>query len=126
MIDDPCADHPPRCPENPSAYPRAAGKQVLPVDGMNSLCRADAVERTGTSLSLSVIYECGSRSQAASIPCRAINAEHPHRSVTLKDGQTDRTACRRKVRQDIKAKRGRVVDLLPAPPIPGPAPSSYI
>lgn len=54
--------------------------------------------------------------------CRAVNAEHADRSVTLKDVQTARAAHRRKVRQDIKEKRGRVADLLPAPPVPSPAP----
>ncbi|PTW62654.1 putative transposase [Breoghania corrubedonensis] len=50
--------------------------------------------------------------------CRAVNAEHADRSVTLKDVQTARAAYRRKVRQEIKQKRGRVTDLLPAPPAP--------
>ena len=48
--------------------------------------------------------------------CRAVNAEHADRSITLKDVQTARAAHRRKVRQEIKEKRGRVADLLPAPP----------
>ncbi|ASV84960.1 mu transposase, C-terminal family protein [Ochrobactrum quorumnocens] len=55
--------------------------------------------------------------------CRAVNAEHTDRSVTLKDVQTARAAHRRKVRQDIKEKRGRVADLLPAPSVPSSAPA---
>lgn len=47
--------------------------------------------------------------------CRAVNAEHADRSITLKDVQAARSAHRRKVRQEIKEKRGRVADLLPAP-----------
>lgn len=48
--------------------------------------------------------------------CRAVNAEHADRSVTLKDVQAARSAHRRKVRQEIKEKRGRVTDLLPSLP----------
>lgn len=48
--------------------------------------------------------------------CRAVNAEHADRSVTLKDVQAARSAHRRKVRQEIKEKWGRVADLLPTPP----------
>ncbi|CLP47696.1 transposase [Mycobacterium tuberculosis] len=48
--------------------------------------------------------------------CRAVNAEYADRSVTLKDVQAARSAHRRKVRLEIKEKRGRVSDLLPAPP----------
>ncbi|WP_259460739.1 hypothetical protein [Paraburkholderia sp. BL23I1N1] len=48
--------------------------------------------------------------------CRAVNTEHENRSVTLKDVQAVRSAHRRRLRQEIEQKRGRVADLLPAPP----------
>lgn len=61
--------------------------------------------------------------------CRAVNAEHADRSVTLKDVQAARSAHRRNVRLEIKEKRGRVSDLLPAPPhqrseLPKPKPET--
>jgi putative transposase len=48
--------------------------------------------------------------------CRAVSAEHAGRSVTLKDVQAARSAYRRQLRSAIKEKRGRVADLLIAPP----------
>jgi putative transposase len=48
--------------------------------------------------------------------CRAVNTEHANRSVTLKDVQAARSAYRRRLRQEMREKRGRVADLLPAPP----------
>jgi putative transposase len=48
--------------------------------------------------------------------CRAVNAKHADRSVTLKDVSAARSAHPRKVRLEIKEKRERVSDLLPAPP----------
>ena len=61
--------------------------------------------------------------------CRAINPEHAGRSIALKDVQTARSAHRRQVRQIIKEKRERVVDLLTGPPPPvsaSPAPKSTL
>lgn len=55
--------------------------------------------------------------------CRAVNTEHANRSVTLKDVQAARSAYRRRLRQEIREKRGRVADLLPAPPAPISVPS---
>ena len=62
---------------------------------------------------------------------RAVNAEHTDRSVTLKDVQAARSAHRRKVRLEIKKKRGRVSDLLPALPHqrsepPKPKPETHL
>ena len=54
--------------------------------------------------------------------CRAVDAEHAGRSVTLKDVQAARSAHRREVRQNVREKRARVADLLPAPPVRSPVP----
>lgn len=47
--------------------------------------------------------------------CRAVNAEHADRSITLKDVQTARSAHRRQLRGTIRERQKRVADLLPPP-----------
>ncbi len=66
---------------------------------------------------------CESRPGVNTFLCRAINPEHAGLTVTLKDVQAARAAHRRKVRQVIKEKRGRVVDLLPTALRPPTSPS---
>ena len=51
--------------------------------------------------------------------CRAISPEHAARNITLKDVQTARVAYRRRLRNELREKRDRVADFLPATPSAG-------
>lgn len=52
--------------------------------------------------------------------CRAVSADHAHRTISLKDIQQARIARRKALRAEIAARTRKITEFLPDPPSPAP------